>query len=200
MSFNRIAPFGKATVSITAGNKLAVYTRGEATVNQQVGYPNVPSQETLVSTVNNEEVVTSAFSAASTVVIYAGAEDVLYEQGTAPLIMSRRGERVAETPSAVNATATLTIDELLSGIITSTTAAAVTGTLPTGTLCDAGAEFAIGDSFDWSVIVTGGTNDFTVGAGTGHTIVGAAVVTHSTSGVFRTKKTAANTFVTYRIG
>ena len=46
----------------------------------------------------------------------------------------------------------------------------------------------------------GGANAFTVTAATGHTIVGAAAVANSTSGRFRTRKTAANTFVTYRIG
>jgi len=50
------------------------------------------------------------------------------------------------------------------------------------------------------VINTGGSNAFTVTAATGHTIVGAAAVAASSSGLFRTRKTAANTFVTYRIG
>jgi len=63
---------------------------------------------------------------------------------------------------------------------------------------DAASEFAIGDSFDWSVIKVGAGN-FTVTAATGHTIVGVAVVTTATSALFRTKKTAANTFVTYRL-
>lgn len=104
-------------------------------------------------------------------------------------------------PVAVNTTATLTIANLLAGIITSTTAAAVTGTLPTGTLTDAGVTdpaMAIGDCFDWSVINTGGTNAFTVAAGTDHTLVGSGAVAANSSQRFRTRKTAANTFVTYR--
>lgn len=103
------------------------------------------------------------------------------------------------TPAAVNATATLTAAELLTGIITSTTAAAVVGTLPTGTLLDAAADLAIDEAFDWSVINTGAANTFTVAAGTGHTVVGNMVVALSTTGRFRSRKTAANTFVTYRI-
>jgi hypothetical protein len=101
-------------------------------------------------------------------------------------------------PSAVNATATITAAELLSGIITSTTAAAVTGTLPTGTLLDAAAGIGIGEAFDWSVIATG-ANAFTVAAGTDHTIVGGAVVATATSGRFRSRKTATGTFITYRL-
>ena len=99
----------------------------------------------------------------------------------------------------LNATGTLTAAMILAGIVTSTTAAGVTATLDTGTVLDAASEFAIGDSFDWSAINTGG-NAFTVTASSGHTVVGAGAVAGGTSGLFRTRKTAANTFVTYRIG
>lgn len=58
---------------------------------------------------------------------------------------------------------------------------------------------AVGDSIDWAVINTG-PNTFTVTADTDHTLVGAGAVATATSGLFRTRKTAANTFVTYRIG
>lgn len=102
-------------------------------------------------------------------------------------------------PAAVNSTATLTAAQLLGGLITSTTAAAVVGTLPTGTLLDAAADLATDEAFDWSVINTGATNAFTVAAGAGHTVVGNMVVALSTTGRFRSRKTAANTFVTYRL-
>lgn len=111
---------------------------------------------------------------------------------------------VQPAPSAVNATATLTIAQLLTQIITSTTAAAVTGTLPTGTLSDAGiiagaaGASAANGAFQWSVIATG-ANAFTVAAGVAHTLVGSGVVASATSGRFLTRKTAANTFVTYRL-
>lgn len=108
---------------------------------------------------------------------------------------------VQAAPTAVNATATLTIADLLAGLITSSTAAAVTGTLPTGTLTDAGVTnpaMAINDCFDWVVVNTGGANAFTVAAGTDHTLVGSGAVAANSSQRFRTRKTAANTFVTYR--
>lgn len=108
-------------------------------------------------------------------------------------------KRVTTAPVAVNATATLTSLEILSGIITSTTGAAVSATLPTGTLLDAVGETNVNEGFDWVVINTGGANAFTIVASTGHTIVGSAAVASSTSGRFRTRKTAANTFVTYRV-
>jgi uncharacterized protein YaiE (UPF0345 family) len=74
----------------------------------------------------------------------------------------------------------------------------VAATLDTGTVTDAALTMAVDDSFDWSVINTG-PNTFTVTAAAGHTIVGAAAVATATSARFRTRKTAANTFVTYRI-
>lgn len=105
---------------------------------------------------------------------------------------------VQVAPVAVNATATLTAANLLTGLITSTTAAAVTATLPTGTLMDAAETMAVNDSFTWTVINTGAANALTVAAGTAHTVVGNMVVALSTSATFLTRKTAANTFVTYR--
>jgi len=89
---------------------------------------------------------------------------------------------------------------ILDGIVTSSTAAAVTATLDTGAVMDDATTMAIGDSFDWSAINTGGSNAFTVTpAASGHTVVGAGAVDANTSGSFRTRKTAADTFVTYRI-
>ena len=102
-------------------------------------------------------------------------------------------------PIALNATGTISAAMLMNGLVTSTTAAAVTATLVTGTLFDAASSFAVNDYVDWSAINTGGTNAFTVTASTGHTIVGTAAVAANTSGRFRTVKTAANTFVTYRL-
>jgi len=102
-------------------------------------------------------------------------------------------------PVAVDVTGAVSADAIMGGIVTSTTAAAVAGTIPTGTVMDASSSWEIGDSVDWCVIATG-ANAFTVTAAAGHTIVGNAVVATVTSGLFRTRKTAANTFITYRIG
>jgi hypothetical protein len=65
---------------------------------------------------------------------------------------------------------------------------------------DAANTFAIGDVFFWSAINTGATNAFTVtAAASGHTVVGAGAVALSTSGRFMTRKSAAATFITYRV-
>jgi hypothetical protein len=102
-------------------------------------------------------------------------------------------------PAAVNATATLTIANLKAGIITSTSAAATDMTLPTGTDTEAGFNAVYTNfTFEWSVINTG-PSLVRVLAGTAHTVVGSGSVATGTSGRFASRRTAANTFVTYRL-
>jgi hypothetical protein len=191
---------GTATVSLAANDGIAVYTRGEAQVYSVVGYPNYPESESLLGTVINGQTVFAASSSARTIRIEAGSGDVLYNVGTNPVVTEQYAARLQGAPGVLNATGDLTAAMILSGIVTSTTAAAVTADLSTGALLDAAVSIGIGESFDWSAINTGGANAFTVTANTGHTVVGAGAVAASTSGLFRTRKTAADTFVTYRIG
>jgi hypothetical protein len=102
-------------------------------------------------------------------------------------------------PAAVNTTATLSIANIQTGLITSTTAAAVDMTLPTGTLMDGGFTGSFNDmAIEWSVINTG-PSAATLLAGASHTIVGSAVVAAGTSGRFTSRRTAATTWVSYRI-
>lgn len=113
---------------------------------------------------------------------------------------------VQGAPGALNATGTLTAALILTGIVTSSAAAAVVATVDTGTAMDTALAdtVAIGEAFDWSAINTHATNAFTVTAAADHTLVGSGVVDTDAvgggSGRFRSKRTAANTWVTYRIG
>jgi hypothetical protein len=205
MSGSLLVPAGgKKEVSLAASDKIAIYTPGTALLYQEVGYPQYPSKLDLISDIANEEYLSSAVSAAATFVIDNSGNPypALYEIGAAPVIKDagRKLAPVQGDPVAVNTTGSVSAAAILGGIVTSTTGAAVAGTIPTGTVMDASSEFAIGDSVDWCVINTGGANTFTVTAASDHTIVGAAAVANSTSGQFRTRKTAANTFVTYRLG
>lgn len=195
---NIIYPQGSATVTIPAAESIAVFTEGSADVFQVVGYPNLPSTQDLAGTVVNGTTVFGPYASGATIVIAAGAAGALYEVGVAPVIAETKASQVQGDPVALNATGAITAAAILGGIVTSTTAAAVAGTVPTGAVMDAATEMAVGDSFDWSVIATG-ANAFTVTAAAGHTLVGTAVVATVTSGLFRTRKTAAATFVTYRM-
>jgi hypothetical protein len=89
---------------------------------------------------------------------------------------------------------------LLGGIVTATPTAGRNIQLPTGAAIDLASEFAIGDSFDFSLISLAAFA-LTITVNTGVTIVGAAA-TAGTSGAaarFRVRKTAADTFVVYRL-
>ncbi len=199
MSYNVIFTQGTETVTVPAGEKIAVQAYSPASVFQEVGFPNFPDSQDLLSTVSNTTFVSSAFTNATSVTIQAGASGALYAVGTEPTISSSGKYQTQGTPGVLNATGSLTAAMMLSGIVTSTPAAGVAGTVPTGTVLDAASEFAVDDSFDWSVINTG-PNTFTVTASTDHTLVGFTAVATVTSAVWRTRKTAANTFVSYRIG
>ncbi|MFA5379102.1 MAG: hypothetical protein WC455_25325 [Dehalococcoidia bacterium] len=115
-------------------------------------------------------------------------------------------------PTAKTTAATLTIAELLTGILTGTHAAGATQayTLPTGALVDAAVQLDAGEAFDWYLInlSAAAADTITVTAGDGHTIVGNPIVQSAdstTGGIYgnsskwRTRKTAANTYVTYRL-
>jgi hypothetical protein len=101
-------------------------------------------------------------------------------------------------PAAVDATATVTVANLQARIITSTSAAAVTATLPTGTLMDGLYAGALDMGYDWTIINTG-PSTVTVAAGVDHTVVGGMAVATATSANFRSRRTAANVWVTYRV-
>lgn len=195
MSSQVVPPFGTATINVAAAAKVAAFSVGPYTVDQVVGFPNEPPA--LSNLFNNSGAsLSAAFTLAGQVVVNAGAYPVLVNVGIAANVFERANFQ--PTPGVLNATGALTALLILGGIVTSTTGAAVAATLDTGTVMDTSATFAIGDSFDWSVINTGG-NTFTVTAAAGHTIVGVAAVVTVTSARFRTLKTAANTFITYRI-
>ena len=200
---NLLLPQGTVTVLVPAGGSIAVFSQGQVSVSQVTTPPNFPNRVVPIGTVApNVQSVFGPFTNATDVVLDAsGGVEVLYEVGTAPQVQQFRllsPQQVA--PGALNATGTLTGQLCLTGIVTTTSAAAVTATLDTGAALDVKSAWNVNDSFDWAVINTG-PNTFTVTqAASGHTVVGAGAVATNTSGQFRTRKTAAATFVTYRLG
>ena len=73
---------------------------------------------------------------------------------------------IRSTPAAINATATATAQQVATGYITSTSAAAVTLTLPTGTLLGAALGATQGTVFDLYIDNTAGANTVTVAVAT----------------------------------
>ena len=104
-------------------------------------------------------------------------------------------------PATKSLTSTLTIAELLTGII-DCGGSGFTLTLPTGTNVEGGvvSGLAVDSAFDWHLINRGG-GGVTIAGNTNHTFsgTGSSMVSVSTSAQFRTRKTATNTYVTYRI-
>lgn len=194
-----VYPQGRVSVALTAGQILAVATQGVASVFQVVGFPNEPAMDSLQLTVNNGEgTFTPAGGVACTAIILAGAAPVQYSVGLAPRVLANAQAQTQGAPGVLNATGALTGAMILAGLVTSTTAAAVAGTVDTGTVMDTNIDMQIGDSFDFSIIATG-ANAFTLTAAAGVTIVGNAVVASAKSGQFRMRKTAAATYIIYRL-
>jgi hypothetical protein len=108
----------------------------------------------------------------------------------------------ATSPTNSNTSATATASSLLSGLRTGTPTANINLTLPTGTNMDAAfSSLETNMAFEWSTInLAAATHVITVVANTGHTVVGNMAVAAASSGRFLTRKTATNTFITYRIG
>ena len=89
----------------------------------------------------------------------------------------------ARTRTAVNATATLTAAQVLSGYITCTSTSAVTMTLPTGTLLGAALGAEQGDTFDLFIDNTASSSSGIVTIAVGaNGILSAAAVAGSSAG------------------
>jgi len=197
----KVYPFGSVEVAVAASDIVSIFSKSPVKIYQlNAGLPNMPPTKVLFATAAADaDYQSGAFAAAARLVIEAGPSEAFVNIGTAAVPIERRGLRGQGNPGVLDATGTLTAAMIASGIVTSTTAAAVTATLDTGAVMDAALKMEIGESFDWSVINTGG-NAFTVtAAATGHTIVGTAAVATVTSATWRTRKTAAETYISYRI-
>jgi hypothetical protein len=206
---------GRVFVTLTGTQKIAVYTDGTAQVYRTSGWANYPDQSALVGTVIAGQTVFGTYTGGAVIVIEAtGGLDTYYEVGTDPIVkQGRLANGVQVTPNAETTAVTLTAAELLTGLVTGTHAAGATQayTLPTGTLLDAASTFAVDEYFDWTLInlSAAAADTITVTAGADHTVVGTMICqsAHSTTGLIhgnalrlRTRKTAANTFVSYRLG
>lgn len=200
MTSSVIYNYGSAVnVAVPASESIVVYTLDQAKVFKLGLYPNQPAVAGLLGTVVNGTTTFGPFTTAAVVNIQGGAGETFFAVGVSPAIIETKASQIQADPVAVNVTGAVSAAAIQGGLVTSTTAAAVAGTVPTGAVMEAAVQWAIGDSVDWSVIATG-ANAFTVtAAASGHTLVGSGVVATVTSGLFRTRKTAFETFVTYRL-
>lgn len=204
MSFLVLPNGNSGDIVIPANESIAVACQGSAQVSRKLGFPNYPDQVTLIGTVINGQSVFGPYASGATIIVEAvGGVTAFYEVGTAPQVQQGRliaGVQAAPVDIADGGSMAYTPASILGGLVTATPTAGRNIQLPTGAAMDLASNFAVNDFFDWSVI-TLAAFALTATANTGHTIVGAAA-TGATSGSaarFRTRKTAADTFVTYRI-
>lgn len=188
---------------IPAGGKIAVFTDGKAQISQVAGASQARLTQGIVigTATRGTPYLSAVFAAATTVRVNSLAEGpVFFNYGVGIGGTQKGSDGIFQpVPGTLNATGALTTALIQGRIVTSTTGAAVTATLDTGTVTDATGVYAIGDSWDWTAINTGGANAFTVTASAGHTVTGSGTVALSSSGTFRTTKLAANSFTTYRL-
>jgi len=127
----------------------------------------------------------------------------MYAVGVSPVITDDGNWQLQGAPGDVadGGSMIATAANVLTGIVTATPTTTRSIQLPTGANLDLATEWAIGQAFDFSVI-TLAAFALTITVNTGVTIVGSAA-TAATSGAsarFRLRKTAADTFIVYRIG
>lgn len=195
MASTVIPALSSLTFTVPAGNQLAIYSAAPYIQIQRLNFTNEPSRPQITNQPSGLRLVT-AQTMDSTYRVETGLAPAYFNIGVNPVVTE--APNFQPTPAALNATGALTLALIASGLVTTTTAAAVTATLDTGAVLDGNGVYAVGDSFDWSAVNTG-PNTFTVTAATGHTLVGSGAVATGTSGRFRTTKTASATFVTYRL-
>jgi hypothetical protein len=202
MTYQVIFAQGTATVTVPAGEKIAVQAYSPASVFQEVGYPNFPESQDLLTVVDNTTYVSGAFTNATSVTIAAGASGALYAIGVAPVITDDGNWQLQGAPADIadGASMIATAANVLTGIVTSTITQARSLQLPTGANLDLATEWAIGEGFDVT-FMTLGAFVLTITVNTGVTIVGSAVTAATAGSVarFRLRKTAADTFIAYRI-
>lgn len=177
-----------------SGQSITVFTQDTANVSQDVG-----GVITLLGTVTTSQQMFGPFGSTTIVIIDSGAGSAIYSFGMIPLLRELIANQIQRTPIIMNAAGSIPVSAMANGLIMSSSLLGITCTLPTGSALDASSDFRVDDSFDWGVMVVG-LFGFTIGASAGHTVVGAATIGSGTSGSFRTRKTATNTFITYRIG
>lgn len=105
-------------------------------------------------------------------------------------------------PTTVKSNITLTAAQVATGIIVGT-GGNYTVTLPTGAALDTffSGVPSVNVGFDFSMINNAGVGTITIAVGaSGMSSVGALTVTTNSSTIFRLRRTAANTYILYRLG
>jgi hypothetical protein len=206
MSFLVFPNGNSGDIVIPANESIAVACQGTAQVSRKLGFPNYPDQITLIGTVINGQSVFGPYASGATIIVEAvGGVTAFYEVGTSPSVQQGRlisGVQAAPVDIADGGSMAYTTASILGGLVTATPTAGRNIQLPTGAAMDLASTFNVNDFFDWSVITLAAFALTTTAGASGHTLVGsgATAATSGSAARFRTRKTATDTFVSYRIG
>jgi hypothetical protein len=190
---NIVMARSSARIAVPSAQSITVFTQDSADISRDEA-----SVVTPLGTVSMGQQTFGPFAGGATIIIDAGAHSAMYAVGSTPVLRETISYMIQRAPIAINAAGAIPVSALVNGVITSNSLLGITCTLPTGAAMDVISDFRPDDAFEWCVIAAG-LFGFTVGASAGHTIVGAAGVGSGASGYFRTRRTAPNTFITYRV-
>lgn len=191
----RVVAMSSVEVVVPSGQSILVFCQDSATIWHKTDSGNVN-----LGTVNAGQQSFGPFAKSETVIIDAGEYLAWYSVGTSPIMREMIGYKIQRAPVAINSSGAIPLSALFNRVINASAGLlGLTGTLPTGAVIDASSDFRVDDAFEWYVISTG-LGTYNIAASAGHTIVGASGVGSAQSAHFVTRKSAANTFVTMRIG
>ena len=192
-SSNGGTPYTIATIQCFAASQSTF--NADSTVTTQIGFEAVGS---LTGATNNYGFFGNLASATGRWNFYANNTAPNYFNGD---VRTNTVFTARAVPSNSNVTATATASSLKDGLRTGTPTGNIDLTIPTGTDMDSTfQDLQNNQSFEWSVInLAASSHVITVVAASGHTVVGNMAVAANSSGRFITRKTAANTFISYRI-
>jgi len=82
-----VYPYGTEDITLTSTESIAVQAQGESVVKvyRQVGFPNYPNAFTLLTELQTNEQTFGPFTGGAVIRIEAGADNVLYNVGVAPV-------------------------------------------------------------------------------------------------------------------
>lgn len=190
----RVVARSSAEVVVPAGQSILVFCQESAQVYQRTG-----EDRALLGSLTSGQQTFGPFASGADIVIDAGNYMVMYAVGVSPIMREFIGYKIQRAPVAISASGSIPVSALVTGVINVNAGLlGLTGTLPTGASLDAASDFRTDDAFDWAVISTG-LGAYNLASSAGHTIVGASSIGSAQSATFRTRKTAVNTFVSYRI-
>lgn len=139
-----------------------------------------------------------AFTVDTVIEVSGGTQlPVLYSVGTSPIIPALT-LLIQRDPATFDTAGTLAPSDIFTRIIVSNNAGPITVDVPAGADLDAASTFAVNDFVDWKFL-NAGAGTITLAPSAGHTIVGGLTTAAGNTSRYRTRKTAADTFVSYRI-